>query len=88
MKLTATFIPPQPVTVEANPATMGIDLGTPVARDFVERDPYTGTYAVTPSAEEQVLHTQYLRMTDDIVVAAIPQNYGLITWDGSSLTVS
>lgn len=88
MKLTATFVPPRAVTVEANPSTMGIDLGTPIARDYVERDPYTGAYTVTPSAEEQVLHTQYLRMTDDIVVAAIPQNYGLITWNGSFLTVS
>lgn len=80
--------PPQPVKVKVNPATMGIGLGTPIARDYVERDPYTGDYTVTPSAEEQVLHTQHLRMTDDIVVEAIPQNYGLITWNGSVITVS
>ena len=36
MKLTATFIPPQAVTVDANPATMGIDLGMPVAREFAD----------------------------------------------------
>lgn len=87
MKLTVTFNP-QTVTVESNPSTMGISLGSPVARELVERDPYTGEYAVTPSSETQVLNTNGLRMTDNITVNPIPQNYGLITWNGSVITVS
>ena len=75
MKLTATFIPPRPVTVEANPATMCIDLGTPVARDLVERDPYTGDYTVTPSGEQQTLATDGKRMTDDLTIGAIPDDF-------------
>lgn len=50
--------------------------------------PYEGSYSVTPGAEEQVLATKNLRCTDDITIAPIPNNYGLITWDGSTLTVS
>ena len=87
MKLTASF-QPQKVDVQVNTTDMGITMGTPVARDYVERDPYTGNYTVTPSAEEQILATRNLRMTDNITVNPIPQNYGLITWNGSYLTVS
>ena len=87
MKLTATF-QPQAVKVTVNPATMGIGFGNPVARDYVERDPYTGEYTVTPTDEAVVLNTNGLRMTDNITVNPIPSNYGLITWNGSTLTVS
>ena len=87
MKLTAVF-QPQAVGVTVNPSSMGIALGNPIARDYVERDPYTGAYEITPSAETQVLSTKYLRMTDDVTINPIPNNYGLITWDGHTLTVS
>lgn len=87
MKLTATFTP-QSVSVSAKADSMGISIGNPVARDYVERDPYTGEYTVTPSAETQTLQTDNLRMTDNITIEPIPQNYGLITWNGSIITVS
>lgn len=67
---------------------MGVSTGTPVARDYVERLPYEGKYSISPSNETQILETKNLRMTDNIVVNAIPNNYGLITWNGSALTVS
>ncbi len=50
--------------------------------------PYTGDYEVTPAQHEQVLQTINKIMTDDIRVLPIPSNYGLITWNGSVLTVS
>lgn len=87
MKLTATF-QPQTVNVTVNPADMGVGFGNPIARDYVERDPYTGLYTVTPTDEAVVLNTNGLRMTDNITVNPIPSNYGLITWNGSTLTVS
>ena len=49
---------------------------------------YDGPYSVTPSAEAQTLETNGKRMTGDVVIDAIPSNYGLITWNGSVLTVS
>lgn len=49
---------------------------------------YDGEYEVIPSTEEQVLETANKRMTQNVVIKPIPNNYGLITWDGSSLTVS
>ena len=51
-------------------------------------DPYTGEYTITPSAETQTLSTEGLMMTSNVTVNPIPSNYGLITWNGSTLTVS
>ena len=55
---------------------------------IVDVDDYTGVYAVTPSAETQTLQTNGLRMLDNVTINPIPSNYGLITWNGSTLTVS
>lgn len=49
---------------------------------------YNGSYEVTPSAETQVLNTAGMRMTENVTVNPIPSNYGLITWNGSVITVS
>ena len=51
-------------------------------------NPYTGDTEVTPSAELQTLRTAGFMLHDDITINPIPSNYGLITWDGSTLTVS
>ena len=51
-------------------------------------DPYLGETEVTPSAETQILPTDGLMMTSNVTVNPIPSNYGLITWNGSTLTVS
>ena len=51
-------------------------------------DSYTGDYVVTPSAETQVLPTHHLAMAQDVIINPIPNNYGLITWNGSTLTIS
>jgi len=50
--------------------------------------PYDGPYSVRPSPETQVLATAQRLMSQDVIVEPIPSNYGLITWNGSFLTVS
>lgn len=49
---------------------------------------YDGPYSVTPSAEEQTLSTRNKTLESDITINPIPSNYGLITWDGTTITVS
>ena len=49
---------------------------------------YHGATEVTPSAETQVLPTAGKVLSSDITVNPIPSNYGLITWNGSVITVS
>ena len=57
-------------------------------KEYIDVDPYTGEYEVTPSAESQALDTIGKRLTANVVINPIPSNYGLITWNGSVLTVS
>lgn len=64
--------------------SLGMD--TAVRASIVPR--YEGPYTITPAAEAQVFETAGKMMTEDITVGAIPSNYGLITWNGSVLTVS
>ena len=87
MKLSVTFHP-ETMSVQIPSASVRVSTGKEIVKEFVERDPYTGDYEITPTSEEQSLHTNGLRMTGDIIVNPIPSNYGLITWDGSNLTVS
>lgn len=54
----------------------------------VQGDVFTGSYEVTPSAETQILETAHLNMAENLVINPIPNNYGLIMWDGSTITVS
>ena len=87
MRLKASFTP-QTLTVSFNNTKANISTSSQITRDFVDRDPYTGAYEVTPSSETQVLETNNLRMTDNVTINPIPNNYGLITWNGSIITVS
>lgn len=52
-----------------------------------EQDPYMGDYEFTPSNETQVINIVNKTATENIIINPIPQNYGLISWNGSSLTV-
>lgn len=56
--------------------------------EIISADHYRGAYTVTPTSQQQTLHTKDLLADDDITIEPIPSNYGLITWDGSTLTVS
>ena len=85
--MTITIVP-QSVSVSAAPQSFSTSPGNPITRDYVERDPYTGEYTITPGAAVQTLLTKDLRMTYNVTIEAIPENYGLITWNGSTLTVS
>ena len=49
---------------------------------------YRGPYEITPTSEAQVMATGGHTMTADLIIDPIPSNYGLITWNGSTLTVS
>lgn len=50
--------------------------------------PYTGLYEFTPSSSIQTIEIAGKTARQNIIVNPIPSNYGLITWDGSTLTVS
>ena len=49
---------------------------------------YDGAVEATPSAQEQVFSVGNKHVLSDFVVHAIPNNYGLITYNGQYITVS
>ena len=58
------------------------------AIQVVQGEHYQGAVVITPAHEAQTIKTAGLVVDEDITVEAIPSNYGLITWDGSVITVS
>ena len=74
---TATFNP-QP----AMSATFGEHIEVPVV------DYYNGEYSITPGPEQQTIPIVGKTARRNITVDPIPSNYGLITWNGSTITVS
>lgn len=60
-------------------------LSTPIVTPVEE---YDGPYEFTPSQATQTIEIENKKATQDITINPIPSNYGLITWDGSTLTVS
>lgn len=85
-----------PMTVAADIVTVPMSVSAagaiPMSIDYgVTYRPaprYAGQYVVTPGQAEQTLLTADMVLADNIKVGAIPSNYGLITWNGSTITVS
>ena len=82
VRLTVTPDPALRLKVDAGPS---IRLGCGYAPGPPD---YAGPYEITPAESAQTLATAGLGMIADVVVAPIPNNYGLVTWDGSVLLVS
>lgn len=55
---------------------------------YIDTSVYDGPYHLIPTQHEQRLFTTDRILLQDITVDAIPSNYGLITWNGTVLTVS
>ena len=49
---------------------------------------YEGPYSFTPSAQAQTIPVNHLMASQDITIEPVPQQYGLITYNGSTITVS
>ena len=67
---------------------MSISTGNQIIRDTGDVPVYQGATEITPTQETQVLETYGCIVPENITVNPIPQNYGLITWNGATLTVS
>ena len=49
---------------------------------------YDGPYEFTPTVSEQIIDIANKTAIDNITINPIPNNYGLITWNGTTITVS
>lgn len=79
-------------TIIKNRDTVIIQSGEKQYIDIVSNIIHPETYAdvteVIPNKETQILPTSGKMLLENVIVKPIPNNYGLITWNGSFLTVS
>ena len=73
------------VSFQDDPVSVAVSFGEYTRIDY---EHYDGPYEVTPTAETQTLDTEDKVLAQSVVINPIPSNYGLITWNGSVLTVS
>ena len=66
----------------------GVAFGVSFGGESFRPEQYDGPTEITPSTVNQILNTEGKLITENITVKPIPNNYGLITWNGSTITVS
>lgn len=74
------------LTVAETNIPIQIDVETPVVAGIAKE--YEGEYDITPTNTAQVFSTEGKRCPHNFIVEPIPQNYGLITYNGSTIIVS
>ena len=75
-----------PVSIGAS--AVGLPVGIGASYQMVEGETYEGPYEFTPTQETQTVPTADKVLLENIIIHPIPQNYGLITWNGAVITVS
>ena len=55
---------------------------------WLNPDPYEGDYEFTPTQETQIVRTKHKTLDQNITINPIPQNYGLITYNGNIITIT
>ena len=71
-------------------AVSAVNLPMQVAASYQMREGeiYDGPYEFTPSQETQMVSTAEKLLLENIVINPIPSNYGLVTYNGSIITIS
>ena len=84
-----------PISVSSSQSEISLGVSEPTTVEmtvsglvYVDYPQYEGETTVTPTQETQVLQTIGTLVTDNITINPIPNNYGLISWNGSVVTVS
>lgn len=75
-----------PMRIGTDSENIGMSIGAEYAIAPVEE--YEGSYEFTPTEEAQTIQISGEMATQDIVINPIPSNYGLITYNGTTITVS
>lgn len=79
-------IPQKNIGVQVSGSSKNIS--TAIDKGTLPFPAYAGEIEFTPSPDEQIIHTINKVLLSDIKINPIPNNYGLITYNGSTITVS
>ena len=85
-----------PINLTIEPTDISLNIDTdkvvPLSLDtqivVTAGEHYQGEYTFIPSNEAQVVQISGLVAEQDITIEPIPSNYGLVTWNGSVLTIT
>lgn len=77
------------ITIQMTVAEENITLPMEVGAEYAVAPTvqYKGEYEFTPSAQTQTIEIYGKTATENIIINPIPNNYGLVSWNGSTLTV-
>lgn len=67
--------------VEFCESSQTIELEFKEIQGIAAGEQYDGPYEITPAKEDQILHTTEKTMAQDVIVKAIPKEYGLVTYN-------
>ena len=78
------------IAIPMKVATTTVQLVAKVDAKFevINHETYKGDCEFTPSSETQIVQTKDKVLLENIVINPIPQNYGLITYNGSVITIT
>ena len=76
------------VTIPMSVTSAGQTIPMSISAAYIGAPAFNGEYEYTPSQQTQTIQIEGYRATENIVINPIPNNYGLITWNGSTITVS
>jgi len=76
------------IPMEVAVSTVEIEMGIGASYELVSNPIYEGEYEYTPTQETQTVQCAGKAMSENITINPIPSNYGLITYNGSVITVS
>lgn len=89
VKLTACIREKYSIAADINPShRMSAEIRLPTIIREGDFDTYDGETEFTPTQEMQIIETENKIVKQNFTINPIPQNYGLITWNGHHLTVS
>lgn len=74
--------------VSVGVSNVEIPIGVAASYQMIEGETYDGPYEFTPTQETQSAQTAHKVLLENIIIHPIPQNYGLITYNGRTITVS
>lgn len=81
-------VTPHTIPLNVRDSTVRAELGIGGSYPIRNIPHYEGETTFTPTQNTQTVQTVGMMMDSNITINPIPENYGLITWDGSVLTVS
>ena len=76
------------IPMQVSVSNVNLPISVAASYQMVEGETYDGPYEFTPTQETQTAQTADKVLLDDIIIHPIPQNYGLITYNGRTITVS